>query len=79
MVAKTTATAIQKDNFKTRFAEIIKNNLSLKDHYSIQFFETAQKSNYVIYGLDGKTINILTSLTLEETEKYKFLKLDWQN
>jgi hypothetical protein len=79
MVAKTTATAIQKENFKTRFAEIIKNNLNLKDHCSIQFFETAQKSNYVIYGLDGKTINILASLTLEEAEKYKILKFDWQN
>lgn len=79
MVAKTTATAIQKENFKTRFAEIIKNNLNLKDHYSIQFFETAQKSNYVIYGSDGKTINILPSLTLEEAEKYKILKFDWQS
>ncbi len=79
MVAKTTATTIQKENFKTRFAEIIKNNLNLKDHYSIQFFETAQKSNYVIYGPDGKTINILPSLTLEEAEKYKILKFDWQS
>ena len=79
MVAKTTASAIQKENFKLRFAEIIKNNASLKDQYSIQFFETAQKSNYVIYGLNGKTMNILESLTLEEAEKYKILKFDWQN
>jgi hypothetical protein len=79
MVAKTTASAIQKENFKTRFAEIIKNNSKLKDQYSIQFFDTAQKSNYVIYGLNGKTINILEGLTLEETEKYKNLKLNWQS
>ena len=79
MVAKTTASAAQKENFKTRFAEIIKNNSKLKGQYSIQFFDTAQKSNYVIYGFNGKTINILESLTLEETEKYKILKQDWQN
>jgi hypothetical protein len=79
MAAKTTASATQKENFKTRFAEIIKNNANLKDRYSIQFFETAQKSNYVIYGLNGKTINILEALTVEETEKYKILKFDWQN
>jgi hypothetical protein len=79
MVAKTTASAIQKENFKTRFAEIIKNNSKLKGQYSIQFFDTAQKSNYVIYGLNGKTINILEGLTLEETEKYKTLKLNWQS
>lgn len=79
MVAKTTATAIQKENFKLRFAEIIKNNSNLKDKYTIQFFETAQKSNYVFYGLNGKTINILLALSLEEAEKYKTLKFDWQN
>ncbi len=79
MVAKTTATVVQKENFKLRFAEIIKNNTNLKGQYSIQFFETAQKSNYVIYGLNGKTINILPSLTLEEAEKYKILKFDWQS
>jgi hypothetical protein len=79
MVAKTTASAIQKENFKTRFAEIIKNNAKLKDQYSIQFFETAQKSNYAFTGRDGKSLNILSSLTLEETEKYKILKSTWQN
>jgi len=79
MVAKTTATAIQKENFKLRFAEIIKNNANLKDQYTIQFFETAQKSNYVFYGSNGKTINILATLSLEEAEKYKTLKFDWQN
>ena len=79
MAVKTPASATQKENFKTRFAEIIKNNSNLKDRYSIQFFETAQKSNYVIYGLNGKTMNVLETLTLEETEKYKFLKQDWQS
>ena len=79
MVAKTTASAIQKENFKTRFAEIIKNNANLRDQYSIQFFETAQKSNYGFTGRDGKSLNILSSLTLEETEKYKVLKSSWQN
>jgi hypothetical protein len=79
MVPKTTASAIQKENFKTRFAEIIKNNPNLKDQYSIQFFETAQKSNYGFTGRDGKSLNILSSLTLEETEMYKVLKSSWQN
>ncbi|HWZ03451.1 MAG TPA: hypothetical protein VNX40_07530 [Mucilaginibacter sp.] len=79
MVAKTTATVVQKENFKLRFAEIIKNNTNLKGQYSIQFFETAQKSNYVFYGLNGKTINVLAALTLEEAEKYRTLKFDWQN
>jgi hypothetical protein len=80
MVTKITiASAIQKENFKTKFAEIIKNNANLKDQYSIQFFETAQKSNYGFTGRDGKSLNILSSLTLEETEKYKILKSSWQN
>jgi hypothetical protein len=78
-VVKITASAIQKENFKTRFAEIIKNNANLKDHYTIQFFETAQKSNYGFTGRDGKSLNILSSLTLEETEKYKVLKSSWQS
>jgi hypothetical protein len=78
-MAKTTATTIQKENFKTRFAEIIKDNTSLKDQYSIQFFETAQKSNYGFTGRDGKSLNILSNLTVEETEKYKVLKSSWQN
>lgn len=79
MIAKTTASIIQKENFKNRFAEIIKNNTNLKDQYSIQFFETVQKSNYSFFGRDGKSLNILSSLTLEEAEKYKVLKSSWQN
>ena len=78
-MAKTTASAIQKENFKIKFAEIIKNNSKLKDQYTIQFLETAQKRNYGFTGKDGKSLNILSSLTLEETEKYKVLKTSWQN
>jgi hypothetical protein len=79
MAIKTTASALQKENFKIKFAEIIKNNEGLKDNYSIQFFETAQKSNYGFTGRDGKSLNILSSLTLAEAEKYKILKSTWQN
>jgi len=79
MVTKTTASVIQKENFKTKFAEIIKDNTNLKDQYSIQFFETAQKSNYGFTGRDGKSLNILSSLTLEEAEEYKALKSSWRN
>jgi hypothetical protein len=79
MAVKTTASTIQKENFKTTFAEIIKDNTDLKDQYSIQFFETAQKSNYGFTGRDGKSLNILSRLTLEEAEKYKVLKSSWQN
>lgn len=79
MAVKTPASALQKENFKTRFAEIVKNNTSLKDQYSIQFFETAQKSNYGFTGRDGKSLNILSSLTLEESEQYKILKSSWQD
>jgi len=78
-VVKTTASAVQKENFRTRFAEIIKNNSKLRDQYSIQFFETAQKSNYGFTGRDGKSLNILSSLTIEEMEKYKVLKTSWQD
>ena len=79
MVAKTTASAIQKENFRTRFAEIVKDNANLRDQYSIQFFETAQKSNYGFTGRNGKSLNILSSLSLEESEKYKVLKSSWQD
>jgi hypothetical protein len=73
------ASEIQKANFRETFAEIIKNNANLRDQYSIQFFETAQKSNYAFTGRDGKSLNILSRLTLEESEKYKILKRSWQN
>jgi hypothetical protein len=78
MVHKTVATAIQKENFRTIFAEITKNNADLRDQYSIQFFETAQKSNYAFTRRDGKSLNVLSLLTLEEAERYRLLKSTWQ-
>ena len=73
------ATASKKENFVIRFEAIVKNNGKLKDNYKIQFFDTAIKSNYVINGLDGKSINILESLSFEEREEYKALKSNWQD
>ena len=79
MLNKSVATASQKENFKTSFAEIIKNNSKLKDLYTIQFFETAQKSNYGFTGRDGKSLNVMSVLSLEEAEAYRHLKSTWQN
>jgi hypothetical protein len=79
MAAKTTATAEQKEKFKARFAEIVSENPLIKDQYTIQFFETLQRSNYAINGKDGKSLNILLSLTEEEAEQYKVLKSSWQS
>jgi hypothetical protein len=76
---KSVATAVQKEYFRTCFAEIIKNNARIRDKYSLQFFETAQKSNYVFTGPDGKSLNALSLMTLEEAEKYRRLKLTWQD
>jgi hypothetical protein len=76
---KSVATAGQKENFRAIFAEIIKNNARIRDQYSIQFFETAQKSNYGFTGPDGKSLNVLSVLTLEEAEKYRLLKSNWQD
>jgi hypothetical protein len=73
------ANSKQKENFISRFADIIKNNAKLKDNYKIQFFDSTTKSNYVINDLNGKSINVLQSLTLEETEEYKKLKHNWQD
>ncbi|MGZ3872085.1 MAG: hypothetical protein ACXVJD_04170 [Mucilaginibacter sp.] len=75
----TPATAVQKEKFINRFEEIIKNNEQLKGQYKIQFFDTLTKSNYVINGLNGKSINILELLSPEEKEEYKALKSDWQD
>lgn len=72
------ATIAQRENFKVTFATIISNNNALKDQYSIQFFETALKSNYAFTGRDGKSLNILPLLTLEESEQYLLLKSNWQ-
>jgi len=79
MLNKSVATASQKENFKTSFAAIIKNNAELRDQYTIQFFETAQKSNYAFSSRNGKSLNILSVLTLEEAEKYRLLKSTWQD
>jgi hypothetical protein len=81
MAAKnsTPATAVKKENFVNKFGEIVKDNEKLRDNYKIQFFDTAAKSNYVINGLNGKSINVLECLTLEEREEYKVLKSSWQD
>jgi hypothetical protein len=79
MLNKTIATANQKENFKTIFAEIVKDNAKIREQYSIQFFETAQKSNYVFNSRDGKSLNVLSVLTLEEADKYRHLKSSWQD
>jgi|HubBroStandDraft_5_1064220.scaffolds.fasta_scaffold814121_1 hypothetical protein len=76
---KSVATASQKENFKAIFAEITKNNAKIREQYSIQFFETAQKSNYAFTGRDGKSLNVLSVLSIEEAEKYRLLKSTWQD
>jgi hypothetical protein len=73
------ATSIQKNNFMTKFAEIVKCNERLRDNYKIQFFDSTSKSNYLFNGLDGKSINVLQLMTLEETEEYRKLKNHWQD
>jgi len=73
----TIATSIQKENFKNRFSQIIKKNENLNGKTSIYFFDTATKSNYVINGLDGKSLNVLEFLSLDEREEYRILKSDW--
>ena len=75
----TIASAIQRENFKINFAEIVKNNEKLQGKYSIKFFDTTVKSNYVINGLNGKSINVLEFLSLEEIDNYKHLKSNWQD
>jgi len=73
------ATTVQKENFVKEFEGIIKNNEALKDNYKIQFFDISSKTNYVINGLDGRSINILQSLSLDELERYKELKSSWKD
>jgi hypothetical protein len=73
------ASSIQKENFMTSFAGIVKSNDRLRNNYKIQFFDTTSKSNYQFNGLDGKSINVLQFLTLEETEEYRKLKNHWQD
>lgn len=79
MAVKPLATLVQKENFKVRFADIVKDNATLSNKYTVQFFDTATKSNYVINGLDGKSMNILQYLSIEELDNYKALKSQWQS
>ena len=73
------ATLIQKNNFIAKFADIVKFNERLRDNYKILFFDSTSKSNYLFNGPDGKSINVLQFLTLEETEEYRKLKNHWQD
>lgn len=75
---KTFASTSQKENFKTRFAEIVSNNEQLNNNYNVQFFDTGIKSNYVFNSRDGKSMNIMEHLTVEELEDYRVLKNTWQ-
>jgi hypothetical protein len=79
MIKRPLATELQKETFKKMFADIVKFNEKLKDKYKIQFFDTVTTSNYVIFGLDGKSINVLQSLTLAELDDYRSLKNNWQS
>lgn len=72
------ATLKQKSNFIAEFAEIVKSNDRLRDKYKILFFDSTSKTNYLINGLDGKSINVLQFMTIEESELYKKLKSNWQ-
>lgn len=76
--AHTVATAVQKENFKTMFTDIVKENLQLVNQFSIVFFDT-NTTNYVINGLDGKSINVIQYLSEEELENYRTLKNHWRN
>jgi hypothetical protein len=75
---KTFATASQKDNFRAKFAEIVRENQELLNNYNIQFFNTESKSNYVFTSLTGKSINIMERLSVDELELYRVLKNNWQ-
>jgi len=74
---KTFASATQKENFKTRFAEIVSHNERLSNNYNIQFFDTVVKSNYV-FNQNGKSMNIMEHLSVAELEDYRILKNSWQ-
>jgi hypothetical protein len=77
-IPKTFATLSQKESFRTRFAEIVNHNQGLNNNYSIQFFDTATKSNYVFNSPDGKSMNIMEHLSEDELELYRVLKNNWQ-
>ncbi|MBS1525634.1 MAG: hypothetical protein JST19_08290 [Bacteroidetes bacterium] len=77
--AKPFATASKKEDFVTRFAEIVEHNEKLNCRYSIQFFDTPATSNYGFTGLDGKSINVTQFLTDSEMDAYRALKVQWYN
>lgn len=78
-VAKPYATLSKKENFVTRFAEIVKHNERLNNKYTIQFFDTPATSNYGFTGLDGKSMNVTQYLTVTELDAYRALKIQWYN
>jgi hypothetical protein len=71
------ATANQKENFKATFTNIVKRNAQLINQFSIVFFDTS-RTNYVINGLDGRSINIIDYLSEQELEDYRILKNNWR-
>jgi hypothetical protein len=77
MATKPFATLIQKESFRTTFAAIVQYNEKLHQRYTVQFFDTAAKSNYVISGLDGKSMNVKDYLSIEEFDRYLALKNHW--
>jgi hypothetical protein len=79
IINPTIASAIQRENFKVNFAEIVKNNEKLQGKYSIKFFDISVKTNYVINGLNGKSINVLEFLSSEEIDNYRKLKSNWRD
>jgi uncharacterized protein YpmB len=77
MSSKIFATESQKENFKTMFQAIVQENINLHNQFKIQFFDTT-RTNYVINGLDGKSINVIASMSDGELELYRALKSNWQ-
>jgi uncharacterized protein YpmB len=78
MSVKSFATVSQKENFKTMFEAIVQQNSQLVNQFKIQFFDTT-RTNYVINGLDGKSINVIACMSETELEQYRALKNSWQN
>lgn len=77
MSSKPFATEFQKENFKTMFEAIVEKNSKLHNQFKIQFFDTT-RTNYVINGLNGKSINVIESMSDNELELYRALKSNWQ-
>jgi negative regulator of sigma E activity len=72
------ATASQKENFKSKFTDIVKQNTQLINQFSIIFFDTT-RTNYVINGLDGQSMNVISYLSEEELDAYRLLKNNWRD